>query len=280
MQYYFLNGQLIDAQAPALPLNDLGLFRGYGIFDFLRTQGGKPLLAEAYVRRFLHSAEALGLKLPYSQPALLEIIDSLLERNGLAESGIRLLCTGGASADMFSPAEKSLLAIRIEPLKMPPAHYYSQGVKLISCEFRRELPQVKHTNYLNAIRLWPGVQAAGAVELLYHAGGEWLECSRSNLFMVKEQVLITPPADRVLAGITRQEILALARKLGIKVEERRIDYKELWQADEVFISGTTKRVLPVVQLDEHSFPDRQPGPVSQQLLQTWKEEVERIPLRT
>ena len=118
------------------------------------------------------------------------------------------------------------------------------------------------------------MQAARAVEVLYHWQGEVLECSRSNIFMVKEGGLITPPATKILAGVTRAGVIALAEAHGIPVEERAVKLDELWQADEVFITGTTKRVMPITKIDHHTIGSGKVGQLSRHLLERWMEEVE------
>ncbi|WP_236612891.1 aminotransferase class IV [Cesiribacter andamanensis] len=272
-RYYYFNDRIVDAHAPLLQLQDLGLFRGYAVFDFLRTQGGKPLLMERYLQRFRHSAEAMRLTLHLPDATLAELIRELIRKNGFAESGVRLLLSGGYSPDLFTPAEPNLI-IRIEPYTPAPQSSYTQGARLVTDEYLREWPAVKHTNYINAIRNQPRVLAAGATEVLYHWQGQLSECSRSNLFIAKGGTLITPPLQQVLAGVTRGQVLRLARAAGIPVEERPLKLEELWQADEAFITATTKRVMPIVQIDHHTIGAGTPGPLSRHLLELWEREVE------
>lgn len=272
--YYFFNDRIVSAAEPVLQLQELGLFRGYAVFDYLRTHRGKPLLLEHYLKRFRHSAEAMRLTLHLPDAELSRIIHALIQKNGFEESGVRLLLTGGYSTDMFTPAEPNLI-IRIESSTPAPEKYYTAGALLVTDEYLREWPQIKHTNYINAIRNQPRVQAAGATEVLYHWQGQVLECSRSNFFMVKGGVLITPPTDKLLAGITRARVLELARTNNIPVEERAVRVEEMWQADETLITGTTKKVMPVVKIDQHTIGSGKPGPISRHLLKLWEQEVER-----
>lgn len=269
-EYYFINNRILPAAEASVLSNDLGLFRGYGVFDYFRTHEGEPLLMKEYLQRFRSSAAQLHLKLRLEDEALESIIRELISLNKKPESGVRLLLTGGYSENMFKPGEPNLL-IRIEKSVLPPASVYTEGVKLLSNEYLRDMPAVKTTNYLNAIRRWPEVEAAGATELLYHWAGEWLECSRSNFFVVVNGVLMTPPSSKVLAGITRGKIIALAREAGIPVEEKSLPLSIIEEAEEAFISGTTKRVMPVVRIDQQQIGKGKPGPLSRQLLSAWKE---------
>ena len=270
IQYYFINNRIVPSNEEALQLSDLGLFRGYGIFDYFRTHEGKPFLMRQYLQRFRRSGKDLRLELPLSDDELEAKILELIKLNGRSESGVRLLLTGGYSENTFTPSSPNFI-IRIEKSTLPDSRSYTEGVKLISTEYLRDMPEVKTTNYLKAVREWPKVEAAGATELLYHWQGEWLECSRSNFFVVVKGVLITPPLPKVLAGITRGEVLRIARQKGLSVKEESLPLNILSQAEEAFITGTTKRIMPVVQVDGQQIGNGKPGPVSRQLLQAWEE---------
>lgn len=268
-QFFFVNDRILPAQEAALQISDLGLFRGYGVFDYFRTQSGKPFLMPRYLRRFRLSAQQMRLTLALSDAELEKRILELIRLNRHKESGVRLLLTGGYSENIFTPGKPNLL-IRIEKSSLPDNHFYSRGIKLISTEYQRDLPAVKTTNYLKAVHMWPEVEAAGATELLYHAKGEWLECSRSNFFVVQQGRLLTPPVGQVLGGITREVVIELAREQGISVEEKPLPLDILTQAQEAFISGTTKKVMPVVEIDGEKIGSGAPGPVSRQLLNAWQ----------
>lgn len=268
-EFFFVNDRILPAQEATLQISDLGLFRGYGVFDYFRTQSGKPFLMPRYLRRFRWSAGQMRLSLNLSDAELEGIILELIRLNGREESGVRLLLTGGYSENIFTPGKPNLL-IRIEKSRLPDDHFYSQGIKLISTEYQRDLPAVKTTNYLKAVHMWPKVEEAGATELLYHTNGEWLECSRSNFFVVREGCLLTPPVGQVLGGITREVVIEIARQKGVSVEEKPLPLDILKQAQEAFISGTTKRIMPVVEIDGQRIGSGKPGPVSQQLFKAWQ----------
>lgn len=269
-RYFYIDNQILPAATAALLLSDLGLFRGYSIFDYFRTEKGAPFLMQAYLQRFRSSAAQLNLTVPLDDESLEAVILELIRLNGFQESGIRLLLTGGYSENIFTPTDANLI-IRIEKSVLPDVGFYTKGVKLLSTEYMRDLPTVKTTNYLNAIRLWPAVETAGATELLYHWGGYWLECSRSNFFVVVKGVLLTPPASAVLPGVTRAQVLALACQEGIPVREQLLPLAVIAEAEEAFITGTTKRMMPVVQVDEQHIGKGKPGPLTLQLMQAWKQ---------
>ena len=278
-QFHFINNQIIPASEAGLLLSDLGLFRGYGLFDYFRTHGGKPFLMQDYFRRFRFSAAQLGLVLQLSDQELESIIAELISLNGRPESGVRLLLSGGYSENIFTPGKPNLI-IRIEKSVLPEEKLYSEGIKLLSTEYLRDFPSVKTTNYLQVIKMWPQVEAAGATELLYTWGGNILECSRSNFFLLENGKLITAPRGQVLAGVTRNKIIEVARELGIPVEEASVPVEKLKTCQEAFITGTTKRIMPVVQVDDQKIGNGKPGPVSRQLMDLWEkleqENMERL----
>ena len=261
--YFFLNGNIVDENDAQISIKDLALLRGYGIFDYLRTVNGrKPFLIEKHLDRFFNSANTLGLTIDYSRDILKDSISQLLELNPYEEAGIRLVLTGGYSPNGFEPT-KSNIFISIEPVHLPPLSQIDTGVKLISHKYHREWSSVKTINYITSIRLIDEKRKAGAIEVLYKADRKIHECSRSNFFIVKNGVVITPEDD-ILKGITRGKIIEIAQR-SMNVELRELLEEELATADEAFITGTTTRVTPVIQIDDLQINDGKPGPVSRKL---------------
>ena len=267
-EYFFLNGKIVKKEDAFLGITDLALLRGFGIFDFCRTQNGKPLLLDKYLDRLFNSAECIDLKRPYSTEFIRESIDQLLEKNGIIESGIRMVLTGGYTKNGYTPGEPNFF-ILIEKINFPDPSYYEKGIKLILHEHQRELSHIKSINYLTPISIRKRIEQANAFDVLYHAEGRILEVSRSNIFIVKNNTLITP-RENILRGITRATIINLA-KGNFKVEERDIQIEELYQADEVFMTGTTKRVLPVRKIDDHIFIKDSLGKVTSTLKSLYQE---------
>lgn len=261
-EYFFLNGKIIQSAEAYLHITDLALLRGFGVFDFCRTQKGFPLLLDRYLNRFYDSARFIDLQVPHSKEQVTEVIYSLLQKNGFPESGIRMILTGGYTQNGYTPGDPNFF-ILIERINFPEKSLYEHGIKLLFHEHRRELSHIKSINYLTPISLRNMIKKAGAYDVLYHFDGKVLEVSRSNLFIVRDNVVITP-ANNILPGITRSTVIHLAREY-FKVEERDISTEELFRADEVFMTGTTKRVLPVQSIDYHRFGDGKPGPVTAKL---------------
>lgn len=262
--FCFADGKIIPTESATIHPMDLGLIRGYGIFDFFRTVGHQPLFLEHYLDRFTTSAEKTYLPLPYSRQELRDIIQELIEKNDLENGGLRMVLSGGVSENHFSPAEGKLF-IFAESLSFPSEEKYQNGVKLLSLEHVRAIADIKTTNY--TLPVWHSVnwKRLGAEDVLYHWNGWVSESSRSNFFIVKNGILHTPD-QHILLGVTRKHIIKVADQVVI----RPISLEEVWEADEAFISSTTKVLLPVTQLDERKIGDGKPGPVTMGILEKFR----------
>ena len=261
-KYYFLNGETLPAAGTKLHVSDLGILRGYGIFDFFRTSQGKPLFIEDYLVRFLNSAAGFNFSHPYDGASIINEVDKLLELNSFAESGIKLLMTGGYSENGFDPGPPNFIII-VDEFFEPDSAYFVNGVKLITHRHVREFPHIKSTNYLTALMLAPKCRESGAIDVLYHDGEIISEVTRSNFFMVKDGKVITP-GEKVLKGITRGKTLELA-KAHYQVEEREVKLDEIYTADEAFITSSTKRIMSVVNIDGSMIGNGLPGKVTKHL---------------
>lgn len=269
MRKAFLNGEILPLTQASLPLNDLGLTRGYGVCEVLRSYNRLPHLAEQHLARLQRSCLKVNLVLPYSAEKLLEAIHTLIAQNVSGEASIKIVVTGGPTADgiSYEPAHTRVY-ITVEPFIPLPNTFYEEGVFLTLNEHQRQLPEVKTLNYLHAVANQSVKQAAGAFELLYHSKGELRESSTSNVMLIKGDSLITPNQE-ILFGITRGVVLELA-KPHYRVEERTVLLSELGSAEEVFLTATNKDVLPVVRIGERHIGKGIVGPKTQHLLKLYR----------
>ncbi len=234
-------------QQSFISTNDLALNRGYAVFDFFRVFKGIPLFIDDYLNRFYNSAYVLGLSIPYTKDELKATIKELIFINNLEESGIRLVLTGGISENNFAVAEPNLI-ITPSLLQLPSQIDFDKGIHLITHDYLRTLPHVKSTNYLMAIWLQDIIKKAQADDVIYTNNSNVLELPRANIFIITNENVLVTPHQNILAGVTRKNIIAIAESL-LKVEERNITIDELLNAQEVFISSTTKRILPVAAIN-------------------------------
>lgn len=286
MDYYcYNNGKIERKSRITVGITDLVMLRGYGAFDFMRTYGGVPFRINDYMSRFENSAKGMKLSLPLGKNGIIKIVSSLLSKNGIrpeapfrtggnrGDVGIRLLLTGGYSLDSYLPAAKPNLFILIEDLPQYPEWWSDKGIKLITHEYGREMARVKTTNYLTAINLADVRRKHKAQDTLYCQNGKILETTRNNFFLFHGDTLVTSDED-VLHGITRKVILGLARR-KFKVQVRKVSQSELNRCTECFISGTTRGVTPVVQIDRKRIGNGKVGENTKVLMRMFEEVVER-----
>lgn len=273
MKYCYLNGKILPLANARLPLDDLGVLRGYGVFDFLRTYNGKPFLLDEHLKRLKNSAREIGLTLPISIAKLKTIIADLLKKNGHSDSYIRIVVTGGQTDDGITPSSPTLF-ILIEELRPLPESLYQKGVKLMTHEYLRDVPRAKTTNYIVAVKLQKQKKREGAFEILYVAEGKIFECATSNFFIFRGPTLVTPKRN-VLIGTTRNFVIAFAKK-HFTVEERDMLLSELETANEAFITATNKEILPVVKIDNRTIGTGRVGKNTKYLLSAFRQCVKNL----
>jgi D-alanine transaminase/branched-chain amino acid aminotransferase len=262
----FLNNRFLPYEEATIHVSDLAIQRGFGVFDFFREIDGRVPFLEDYLDRFFASSKEFGLEVPLGREKIRRNILHLLEVNRFQNSGIKLILTGGNSEDFLTPVRPNLVILNV-PFKGLPDDYLG-GIKLMLYEYQRFLSDIKSINYFLAVWLLPKLKAEGAIEPLFYYNGRILETSRGNIFLVKDEVISTPK-DNILQGISRKHLLIVALE-KYDVDEREVFVDEIHKADEIFITGTSKHVLPIVQIDDTVVADRKPGPVTSQLMEDFE----------
>ncbi len=264
MNFTCINGEFVPFQQSALPVSDLIIQRGYGIFDFFLVRNRVPAFISFHLDRFIRSAEVLGLGLQYTKAELTELVLQLIAKNDIENSSIKIMLSGGLSDDDFTLApDHATLVILNKPFEVRWPESWKNGATLISCNYQREMPEAKTINYLRSVSLSGKLTASGAAELLYLDRNWVRECSRSNVYMVKEGYIFTPKS-KILEGVTRRRILDTK---GFDLVVADFKFADLLDADEVFITSTTKGVLPIVQIDSHLISNGKIGPISKAIQQ-------------
>jgi branched-chain amino acid aminotransferase len=256
---FYIDGDYVQSDEATVPVEDLAVLRGYGVFDFLRTYGGRPFHLESHLRRLERSARLVSLDLPQSIDEIRRITLETLERNNFHESNVRIVVTGGTSDDNITPNGGARLLVMVTPLKSQPETWYRDGVKIITNHTERYMPEAKTINYIPAVIALKKAKAEGAVDAIYvDKSGHALEGTTTNLFAFFGDRLVTP-GQSVLQGITRQTVLELASD-RFQVELADLPLADLLRADEVFICSSNKEVCPVQQVDDHTIGQGVPGP--------------------
>jgi branched-chain amino acid aminotransferase len=241
----------VPAGKATIPATDLAVLRGLGVFETLRTYGGRPFRLKEHLARLRQSAAGLGLPVVWDDDTLSGIIDKLIKQNELPEASIRIVVTGGESSDFFNPSGKPGLILIALPLRPYATKFYQEGVKVATVQQERFLPEAKSINYLAGVVAMQQAKAKDEeiTEVLYiDKQGFITEGITSNVFTFLEGVLVTP-GENILMGVTRQVVLEIA--MGVyDIEVRGLTLEEIRQAQEIFLTGSVKEILPVRQVDD------------------------------
>lgn len=268
-KYCYLNGKTVPEDKAHIGISDLGVLRGYGVFDFLRTYNGKPFYLREHLDRLENSAKLVGLKVPLAKSEISKIINKLLKINKLDEATIKIIVTGGCSADgLTCDINHPTVLILTREIHQAPPEVYKKGIKLMTFEHQRNHPEAKTIDYITMLKLQNQKQKQKAFEILYVNKGLILEGATSNFFLFIKNKLITPK-NNVLAGITKKVVLKLAGK-NFKVEERNVKVSEIKKATEAFITSTTREILPVVKIDGITIGDGKVGKNTKLLMEVFK----------
>ena len=277
MSKAYYNGNFCDESAIRISPRDLGLLRGYAVFDVMPVLRRHPFHADRHHIRLDFSARTLGLSLAIDGAEFAEIASELSRRSGWENAMVRSVLSGGPSEDGFRPVPgQENFFMLIEPAHMADPSHYRDGVSLVTLAYERSLPQVKFANHAVAIQGLERRDEAGAYETLYVSQGIVSECSQSNLFWVQNGKLFTT-WDNTLRGITQGLIMELAEIHGRKVAKGSVSLDDLLRADEVFITGSSKAIVPVVRIDDHSIGTGKVGPLTRELMTIYQEYCDQYP---
>lgn len=262
--WWYVNGRWVHPQEATISINDVAVLRGYSVFEALRTYYRRPFHLDAHLTRLYRSAELIDLAVSFDRDFLSQKVQEAIERNSYTDASVRMLVTGGISEDGVLPAGEPGLAIMVTPLAARDMQRFAQGLKLITTRHQRTTPEAKTSNYTFAIRALKAAAQRGASDALYvNEHDHVLESTRGNFFVLRGTTLITPQRD-VLHGITRETVLELARGV-FTIEERAILLSELSEIDEAFITSSSREITPVIQIDDQSIGNGQPGPHTYEL---------------
>ncbi|MFH0849186.1 MAG: aminotransferase class IV [archaeon] len=268
---FYVNGRFMPEGQASISVFDLGLLRGYGVFDYTITYNGEPFRWKDHYERLRNSANTVGIDLPWSNSELGDLVRETLEKNPAGEKDIRIIVTGGASPDTFTPADTPTLIIIVRPMRIFPKEFFTEGIKVITFPGKREIPQAKTVNYLHAVQALKRARQEGATEALYTYDGVVSECMACNFFAVKDNRIITAGKD-VLDGITRKTILEVVRG-KIPVDYRFVKTEEVASLDEAFLTSSAHEVMPIVTIDQTKIGNGKPGPTTRQVMELFDEYV-------
>ncbi len=283
MTNIFFNGKLIPETEPCILASDRGFLLGDGLFETIHIYQGKALFLADHWERLIHGAQVLQLPLSFNLQDLAANIEQLLQANQLTgkDAGVRLTLTRGpASRGLLPPQvpQPSLLITAVPFISDPTKKV---GTAFISSIVRNEcspVANIKTINYVDNMLAQQEAAEQGADDaLLLNTKGHLVEASTASLFIVRDDVLYTPPInDGALPGVTRKHILELARANNITALETSLSPEDLFQAQEAFLTGSLRGVKPLIRVSGQIIGPGQAGPVTLLLQKMWRDYIQYL----
>jgi len=267
----WLDNKLVDEKDAKISVFDHGLLYGDGVFEGIRVYDGRIFEFEAHLKRLYQSAQAIRLKIPMSKEQIIRAAEKTVDANKLVDGYIRLVVTRGVGSLGLNPfvCKDSKIFIIADNVRLYAEELYEKGMKLISVNTIRNHPlalppQIKSLNYLNNILAKIEALDRDVPEaIMYNHEGYVAEGTGDNVFIVKNDVVFTPPVEAgALEGITRTIVINLAQQQNLQVIERNLTRFDLYVCDEVFLTGTAAEVIGIVEIDGRVIGDGKPGPVT------------------
>jgi branched-chain amino acid aminotransferase len=278
----YLNGAIVLEEAANVGIFDGGWLHGAGLFETMRAENGRVFRLESHVERLRHSAAKLLRPLDRGDLPPPDAFTDVLRANKMASARVRLTVTAGPMRGLDAEAgPRMTVCITAAPLAGYSSDTYANGVSVIVCPFRQNAddPTTGHKTigYLPRLLGLRAAQSAGCLEAIWFTVSRQLaEGSISNVFLVSDGVLKTPPLDApVLPGVTRGIILDLAREVGLQVRESPLNVNDLLDAHECFLTNTIMQVMPVVRVEKADVGDGKVGPITKRMREAYLQLVER-----
>jgi len=280
-QLVYVNGEFVPSEEAKVSVFDRGYLYGDGVFEGIRGYNGRIFRLDQHLERLYQGARAIALEVPASFEELKEIILETVRRNRLRDCYVRVVVSRGRGDLGLDPRKctsRASVVVIADSIALYPEEVYEQGLEVITCVTRRNLPtalnpQIKSLNYLNNILARLEVNRAGAHEgLMLNHLGHVAEATGDNVFLWRRGELVTPPAAAgILEGVTRQVALELAAEMGLPVRQGMITLYDVYSADECFLTGTAAEIVPVSRVDGRLIGDGKPGPITKRLMVRFKE---------
>lgn len=277
MKSVILNGEIINRDDAKIDIEDRGYQFGDGVYEVIRVYNGKMFTATEHLQRLIDSGKKIMMDIPYTVDGMKEMLLELIEKNQLQDGTIYMQVTRGVSARNHSFPSKDVqptLTAYTNEVKRPEENM-QLGVKtVLNDDIRWLLCDIKSLNLIGNVLAKQKAVENGCYEVIQHRNGTVTEGSSSNVVMIKDGKVITHPADNlILNGITRQVILKTCVNNAIPFEERTFTLEELYEADEVFVSGTTTEITPVIEIEGKKVGNGIPGPVTRKLQELFENEI-------
>jgi len=266
----FLNDKLINIDKARISVSDSGFLYGAGLFETMRSHNGEVFALTDHLDRLFSSAGSLSINNPYDREYITDAVYKVLRANKLTDARLRLTLTNGPMAEDEKQRKPTLLITATKFRSYPP-EYYKKGVLVILCPFRQNPSEPtcghKTTSYYSRmIALNMAHQKRAAEALWFTVDNRLAEGCISNVFLVKDAALYTPPVETpVLPGIARKTVCQIARQNSIKLVEKALSIDDVLGAGEIFLTNVIMQVMPVTGVEKHTVGNGKPGPMTKNL---------------
>ncbi len=274
-----VNGNVVPIEEARVSILDNGFTFGDSVYETLRTYRGRPFALDRHLLRLRASAARLGFEIPLGDDILAARLDAVLARAGNPESYIRLIVSRGVGdiSYHFERVVGPTVVMAVKPYDPYPEAHYREGIEVALVSIQRNHPRaldpaIKSCNLLNNILAVREAQARGAEEaLLLNHRDEIAEGASTNLFIVKEAAVSTPPlAAGILAGVTRAIFFDILPRLDLPLREQTLRVPDLLAADEAFLTSTTREAVPIRAVDGRPIGGGRPGPTTRRILEAFR----------
>jgi len=275
-----INGKIMFKEDAKISIFDRGFLYGDSVYEVIRTYQGIPFLLQEHLDRLWHSASKLEMGFSFDQNHLIKEVNTCLGELGKESAYIRIIVTRGQGPLQLDPvsAGPNNIVVITKEFKEYPKEWYKNGVNILISNVERTSiravdPNIKSGNYLNNIMAFIHAKKQRAFDaIMLNNQGYITEGTTHNIWLVKDGKAYTPPLHAgILEGITRKTILVLAKKNGIDVEQKNLTAEDLINADECFMTSTTKEVIPVTQVNNAPIGTGEPGVITGKLHQLYRE---------
>jgi branched-chain amino acid aminotransferase len=281
-----VNGVVTDGDQAVVSVFDHGFLYGDGVYETLRTYNRQPFLLDRHLARLRASADRLALAVPPTDADLEDRMRvTMRDVTPDGEVTIRVLVTRGVGDMTYDPAAcpHPTIVMIVRPHRDIPDSLLHDGVSVVVASVLRNHPRtvdpsIKSNNLLNnVLAMQEAVRRRAHEAILLNHRGELAECSQSNLFAVRDGVVLTPPLDAgLLEGVTRNFLFEVGADIGVPVRETVLREADLGRVDELFITSTTREVIPVVRVDDQAIGSGRPGPIAARLLASFRNRADAL----
>jgi D-alanine transaminase len=259
----YLNGKFMPIEEAYIPVLDRGFIFGDGVYEVIPVYSKHPFRLAEHVKRLQYSLDKIRIPNPHSEAEWTQLVNEMVQRNSGDDQSVYLQITRGVAKrdHAFPKGVTPTVFLMSNPLVTPAPALVESGVACITAQDYRWLNcDIKSVSLLGNCLLRQLSADVGATETILFRDGKLTEASSSNVFVVKNGVLLTPPKDNfVLPGITYDVVLEIARAREFEVEVRAVSEAEVRSADEIWVTSSTKEVLAVTTLDGKPVGDGRPG---------------------